>query len=255
MTMSTSSNVAQDLSGPVLHMGTDAPQQAGDLAEFIAEQLRQALVLRSRATLIVSGGRTPLAMWQALCRLPLDWRRVDITLADERWVPPDHPASNEALVRQHLLQGLAADAHWVPLYNGAVTPQAALPALEALLVSCIQWPADVVVLGMGADGHTASWFPGQELPEDGGLCMAVAAPPAPNVTEPRVSLTPRALLDARCLIVHLQGLDKEATLSGALLPPGDEPSGTANAKTLALSLPIRRALWAPGQTCHVYFSE
>lgn len=252
--MSTSFDLEKDGPGPVLHRGADAGQQAQELAGLIAGQLRGALAFQARATLIVSGGRTPVAMWQTLSQQPLDWSRVDITLADERWVPPDHAASNEALVRQHLLQGLAAGAHWVPLYNGAATPQAALPALEALLADSVTWPADVVVLGMGADGHTASWFPGQELPGDDRLCMAVAAPSAPNVTEPRVSLTPRALLGAKCLLVHAQGHDKEAVLSQAL-SSSDDAAGTANAKALALSLPIRRALWAPGQTCHVYFSE
>jgi 6-phosphogluconolactonase len=240
--------------GPVLHRSVDAASQALAVAQMVSTQLRQALAARPRATLIVSGGKTPVAMWQALRGQDLDWHRVDITLADERWVPLDHPASNEALVRHHLLQDRAAAAHWVPLHGpssdqAGVTPEAALPELEARLIQQLSWPADVVVLGMGADGHTASWFPGQVLPDDGRHCLSVPAPALPNVPEPRVSLSPAALLGARCVIVQMQGLDKEAVLHRALQgPPGsDEPS-------LALALPIRRALWAPGAACQVFLA-
>lgn len=234
--------------GPVLHRGADATEQAREVAALVADQLQQALAQRPRATLVVSGGRTPVAMWQALREAPLDWRRVDITLADERWVPPDHPASNEGLLQQHLLQGPAAQAHWWPLFNGAATPAEGLGLLEASLAQGPSWPADVVVLGMGSDGHTASWFPHQALPDGAQRCMAVAAPPPPNVVEPRVSLTPAALLSARCLLVHLQGRDKESTLLQALLPPGFDEAQQA------LALPIRRALWAPGQACQVFYT-
>lgn len=233
--------------GPVLHRGANAADQAREVAEVVAQALRGALVQRPRATLVVSGGKTPVAMWQTLRDLPLAWSRVDITLADERWVPPDHPASNEALVRAHLLRGEAAQARWVPLFNGAATPDLGLAALAPQLAQALSWPADVVVLGMGADGHTASWFPGQQLPDGPALCMAVPAPQPPNVAEPRVSLTPAALLNARCLLVQLQGLDKEAALVQALMPPG----ATAD----DLRWPIRRALWAPGQTCQVFYAD
>jgi 6-phosphogluconolactonase len=241
--------------GPALHRSGDAAAQALEVAQMVSAQLRQALSARPRATLIVSGGKTPVAMWQALRMQDLDWARVDITLADERWVPVDHPASNEALVRQHLLQDRAAAAHWVPLYSpptsqSTLTPEAALPLLEARMATELSWPADVVVLGMGADGHTASWFPGQDLANDGHYCLAVPAPALPNVPEPRVSLSPCALLSARCLVVQLQGHDKEAVLHRALQgPPGsDEPA-------LERFLPIRRALWAPGVSCQVFFAQ
>lgn len=235
----------------MLHRGADATEQAREVAALVADQLQQALVRRPRATLVVSGGRTPVAMWQALREAPLDWSRVDITLADERWVPPGHPASNEGLLKQHLLQGPAAQARWWPLFNGAATPTEGLAPLETMLAQGPTWPADVVVLGMGSDGHTASWFPHQPLPDGGQRCMAVTTPPAPNVEEPRVSLTPAALLSARCLLVHLQGRDKESTLLHALVPPDVDE---ADEVTQALALPIRRALWAPGQTCQVFYT-
>lgn len=240
-------------SGPVVHLSHDVDSQARDVAEMVAEGLRTALAERPRATLVVSGGKTPVGMWQILRRSPLDWSRVDVTLADERWVPPDDPASNEGMVRQHLLQDEAAQARWVPLYlpaeQGGGTVDAAPALLESRLATLLQWPADVVVLGMGADGHTASWFPGDPLPGDERLCFAVAAPQAPNVPVPRLSLSPAALLSARCLIVQLQGRDKEAVLMQALQPPQN-----TDGQPLDERLPIRRALWAPGGTCQVFYA-
>lgn len=236
------------LPGPILHRRDDALGMAREVAQVVATHLKAGLDERPRATLVVSGGRTPVPMWQSLSQAPLDWARVNITLADERWVPPDHPASNEGLVRMHLLQGLAAHARWVPLYGGEASPQSGLPLAEDRLAS-VAWPADVVVLGMGADGHTASWFPGQALPEDARRCMAVDAPQPPNVAEPRLSLTPAALLQARCLLVHLTGSDKELPLAQALRPIPAE-----HAESMALAWPIRRVMWAPARACQVYFS-
>jgi 6-phosphogluconolactonase len=249
-----STQTSTDSAGPVVHLAHDAAAQAQDVAAMVADGLRAALAERPRATLVVSGGKTPVAMWQSLRQQDLDWQRVDVTLADERWVPTDHPASNEALVRQHLLQARARTAHWVPLYNpgeeAGESLEAALPRLEARLASQLNWPADVVVLGMGADGHTASWFPGQALPDDGSRCLAVPAPQAPNVAVPRVSLSPAALLDARCLIVQSQGKDKDAMLLQAL-----QPASAEDEQALQERLPIRRAFWARGVTCHVFHAS
>jgi 6-phosphogluconolactonase len=170
---------------------------------------------------------------------------VTITLADERWLPPDHPDSNEALVRTHLLKANAAAAHFVPLYNGAATPAEGVPELEATLAA-LPWPADAVVLGMGGDGHTASLFPdAPELPyalmdAAPARCLAVASPTPPNVPVPRVSLTRRALLDTRQLIVHLTGEDKLELLHQAMLP-GD-----------VAEYPIRAVLQQHAVPCHIF---
>jgi 6-phosphogluconolactonase len=228
--------------GSVLHRGADPASLALDVARAVEASLRQALSERGHATLIVSGGATPVPMWQHLSAAQLDWTLVTITLADERWVPVDDPASNEGLVRRHLLRNEAAWARWVPLYNGKATPQEAQPAVETRL-STIQWPADVVVLGMGGDGHTASWFPGQVMDADWqARCAAVDAPAAPNVQVPRMTLTPRTLLDARHLLLHLTGADKEPVLARALTAGN------------AVELPVRRALHESTSACHVYFA-
>jgi len=227
------------------HHAADPALLALDVADHVATLLRQGVAERGRALLIVSGGSTPVPFFQALARCALDWSAVTITLADERWVPPDHPDSNEALVRAHLLRANAAAAHFVPLYNGAATPAEGVPELEATLAA-LPWPADALVLGMGADGHTASLFPdAPELPyalldAAPARCLAVAAPTPPNVPVPRVSLTRRALLDTRQLIVHLTGEDKLELLHQALLP-GD-----------VAEYPIRAVLQQHAVPCHIF---
>ena len=227
------------------HHAADPALLALDVADHVAALLRQSVAERGRALLIVSRGSTPVPFFQALARCALDWSAVTITLADERWLPPDHPDSNEALVRTHLLKANAAAAHFVPLYNGAATPAEGVPELEATLAA-LPWPADAVVLGMGGDGHTASLFPdAPELPyalidAAPARCLAVASPTPPNVPVPRVSLTRRALLDTRQLIVHLTGEDKLELLHQAMLP-GD-----------VAEYPIRAVLQQHAVPCHIF---
>lgn len=228
----------------MLHRGASAEALADDVAAFIARRLEDALSGRAKALLVLSGGSTPVPVFQRLSRVPLDWDRVTVTLADERWVPPDHPASNARLVAEHLLQGAAARARFEPLYNGAPTPLDGEADAETRL-GALPWPADVVVMGMGGDGHTASWFPGRPVPSalEGRRCMAVDMPSAPNVPHPRLTLTPAALLQAGTLILHLTGADKEPLLSRALMPEGD-----------ALQLPVRRPLHDATTACHVFYA-
>ncbi len=224
---------------PVLHRHADAHALAEAVARAVATGLQEALSAGRRASLVVSGGRTPVAMWQVLRDMPLEWARVDITLADERWVPPDHPDSNGGLVQQHLLQGRAAAACWWPLYNGMPLAEA-LPVQEALFRAHWRQPFDVVVLGMGGDAHTASWFPGAGWPCGREWFMAVPPPAAPNVVQPRLSFTPAALLSARHLLVHTQGAERQAMLAQALMPP---PEGADAQAQWVERMPIARALW------------
>jgi 6-phosphogluconolactonase len=229
------------------HLAADARQLAHDLADFVAARLHQGLAARGQALLIVSGGSTPVPFFEALRAQALDWPRVTITLADERWLPVDHADSNERLVRTHLLQGQAAGARFVPLFNGAATPQDGLAQTEQAMAA-LPWPAEVIVLGMGADGHTASLFPhAPELPaaldvSRPARCLAVGAPALPNVPVPRISLTRRALLDAGQVVVHITGAAKLALLNQA-----------RQAGPMA-DWPIRLALLASPVPCHVFHS-
>src|SRR5690606_17518849 len=111
------------------------------------------------ASLALSGGNTPKRFLQALSLQSLDWRDVIVTLVDERWVPESNERSNARLLRASLLQGLAAEARFLPLYRDTPEPEQALPEIERDLAA-LPSPFDAVVLGMGNDGHTASFFPG-----------------------------------------------------------------------------------------------
>jgi 6-phosphogluconolactonase len=180
---------------------------AHTLADDLASSLKGAIAARGQALLAVSGGRTPQQVFDRLCRTDLDWSRVTLTLTDERWVPTDHPESNEKLVRSHLLLGPAASANFIPLYGGEDSPQSGRPACEERL-KAMTLPFDAVYLGMGSDGHFASLFPGDpSVLVRNGLCIAAAA------TEkrlPRMSLTATAILNSRKVFLLFSGAEKYA---------------------------------------------
>jgi 6-phosphogluconolactonase len=189
------------------------------LAQQVAEGLRGAVSERGRALLVVSGGRSPVAFFECLARQELPWSKVQVSLADERWVPPSHADSNEALVRRHLLQGPAAQATMLGLYHPAQSLDEAARLAEQSVAGLP--PIDVLVLGMGDDGHTASLFPGsanlaEALRDD---CprrlLAMQAPVAPHE---RLSLTLPALATAHLQLLAIQGSTKLAVLTRALQP-------------------------------------
>jgi 6-phosphogluconolactonase len=188
----------------------DTAAQASSLASAVAAQLRSAIAQRGAASLVVSGGRTPSAMFARLARETLDWSRVQITLADERWVGFDHPASNERLVHAELLHDAAAAARLIGMKNDAETPHAGAQHAWQM-ISAMPRPFDMVLLGMGDDGHTASLFPGSaELAAglDAGAppgCLGVRPVGAPFA---RLTLNLAALLDARHIGIQIVGAQK-----------------------------------------------
>jgi 6-phosphogluconolactonase len=210
-----------------LHTFPDQQTLVSDLAEHLAAALRADIALRGTASLAVSGGSTPLPLFERLSELDIPWPQVLITLADERWVDADSPDSNEALVRRSLLKNRAAAATFIGLKTAAATAAAGAADCEARLRS-LSRPFTAVILGMGSDGHTASLFPcAPQLAQAadlrcGSSCAALRPQTAPHE---RISLTLPALLDAREIILHIAGPDKKAALERALAagPPEEMP--------------------------------
>jgi 6-phosphogluconolactonase len=187
------------------------------LSALIAAGLKDAIAARGLASLVVSGGKSPTRLFELLRAEDLDWSRVCVALADERWVDPSDPGSNEKLVRDVLLQGSAAAARFLGLKNGAPTPDlGAVSAWETF--ARVPRPFDTVVLGMGDDGHTASLFPRSPNlsmalnPAAVAGCVGMWSPAAPH---PRLSLNLSALLDSRRIILLLTGAEKWRTYAAA----------------------------------------
>jgi 6-phosphogluconolactonase len=213
----------------------DREQAAQAVADLIAKTLRDTLAAQQRARLVVSGGTTPGRSFELLSRATLDWSRVDVLPSDERCVRQDHADSNAGLIRRSLLQGAAASAQLVPLFD----PQSPdLPELGGYR------PFSCVLLGMGADGHFASLFPDF----DG---LASALDPANTVAllevrtqaspHPRRSLTLAALADAASTVLLFFGADKRAVYEAALAGAGEYPV----ASLLQLPALNLTTVWAP----------
>ncbi len=201
----------------------DAEMMMMDIANSLAGELKQALIGGGRASLAVPGGTTPGPIFDSLCAADLDWSRVDVMLTDERWVPETSERSNTRLLRQRLLVNHAAAANYLPLYADAESPEEGLPALEQAINACL--PLSVVLLGMGADMHTASIFPGADRLHDAlhGDATLVAMR-APGASEPRITLSAKVLRGAMSLHIVITGAAKRKAIDAARhLPPEDAP--------------------------------
>ena len=188
------------------------------LASQIAAGLKAAIGARGLASLVVSGGKSPIRLFELLRMEALDWSSVCVALADERWVDPSDSASNEKLVRDVLLKEAAATARFLGLKNAAPTPDmGAVSAWETF--ARVPRPFDAMVLGMGDDGHTASLFPGSSnLPSALNAvagCVGMRSPVAPHA---RLSLNLSALLDSRRIVVLITGDQKWRTYLAASAP-------------------------------------
>lgn len=228
-----------------LHTFADGAELAEALAERVANQLAAGIAERGAASIAVSGGTTPKAFFKALSARDIDWARVVITLVDERFVPPENDRSNHALVQANLLQDKAAAAKFMPLYH------AVAEAEDAAMVATgdaerIPRPFDVVVLGMGGDGHTASFFPGGnnlEAALDPKARRGVVTMRADGAGEERLTFTFPALRDARLLALHIEGEAKKAVLDTAL---GQGAAGPLPiARVIANAASDVEIFWAP----------
>ena len=201
----------------------DAEMMMMDLADTLASELSSALRANDTASLAVPGGTTPGPIFDNLCGVDLDWSRVQVMLTDERWVPETSERSNTRLLRERLLTDRAAAATYMPLYADAPTPEEKLPALAADLTPAL--PLSVVLLGMGADMHTASIFPGADQLDlalhGSDRLVAMRAPGAP---EPRITLSAAVLNAAMSRHIVIVGTEKREALEKARhLPPEEAP--------------------------------
>lgn len=201
------------------HRMFDSPQAlANTLGAEIANRLTAAVNSRGSASMAVSGGSTPIVLFQTLSAMDIPWSQVVISLVDERWVDETHADSNAALVRSTLLQNYASTARLVTMKTNQPDAFAAQKKVSHLLANSIL-PLDIVLLGMGNDGHTASFFPHADgLSEaldlnDDAVCRAIRVAGMPYT---RMTLTLRTLLSARYRVLQIHGQSKQQTLAKAL---------------------------------------
>lgn len=216
---------------------------AETLAATVARALARAIDRRGVGFIAVSGGTTPRLFFQALSKQDIDWGKVIVTLVDERFVDRGSPRANAGLVRTNLLQDKALSARFVDLYQPGTDVEKAATAASETLAS-LPWPLDVAVLGMGTDGHTASFFPDAanlSVLLDLATRQIVLPVIAESAGEPRLTLPLARLVDAGLLLLHIEGAEKRQLLE----------RGLAEALPLPICTVIDRArtqvqvFWAP----------
>jgi len=214
------------------------------LSEKVSGLLGASIASQGSASLVVSGGRTPMGFFHLLSQQPLDWSKVTVLLADERWVNADHADSNEKLVRENLLINEASQANYLALKNSADQAVDGEAECEKALVELGAFT--VLILGMGDDGHTASLFPGSDAlaagldMNSGRDCIAVTPLNAPHQ---RMSLTLPRLLNSQQIVIHIGGASKQQVLSQA--QSGDD----------VMELPIRSILQQQRAPLSIYWAK
>jgi len=191
---------------------SDTYTLAQQLADSVASKMRSIINSRGRVSLAVSGGKTPKEFFQKLSQQELDWSKVLVTLVDDRWVDDTDENSNARLVKENLLINNASLAYFVPLKNAEQTPKDGLMISENRLHEQID-ELDIVVLGMGLDGHTASWFPESEAltqcldEQTAACCFAVMdAPQFPQ----RMTMSLSLVLRSKHIYLHFEGDEKNS---------------------------------------------
>ncbi|HYO83780.1 MAG TPA: 6-phosphogluconolactonase [Bryobacteraceae bacterium] len=203
----------------------DASAAAAACAECAVSAVSRALAGKGDATVAFSGGSTPLKMFASLAEAHVDWTRVQVFFVDERCVPPDHPDSNYGSVRKHLLDPCRIPVRNVHRMQGELPPDQAARLYEGDVrevfgLSSGDLPYfDFIHLGMGADCHTASLFPGDvRVHDQEGIAAAV---PAAGDRTARITLLPGVLLRARNIAVLVAGADKAEPLHRVFHAPVD----------------------------------
>jgi len=191
------------------HEFNDSESLVDSLSEDILDKLEKAILKNGKASLLVSGGSTPKPLFKKLSLSNISWNKVSIALCDERWVTSEHKDSNEKLVKDYLLVNNAVNAKFVPMYQKNI----AIKDSEQVCSNVYKkelFPFDVLILGMGNDGHTASLFPKnielkKSFDTEEKLCISMTPSDAPHE---RMSLTKKAILSTKNLYLHFEGEEK-----------------------------------------------
>lgn len=193
----------------------DREHAAHALSRHLISVLTHALAERGRASLVVSGGTSPVRLFELLRNAPIDWQHVSVLSSDERLVPSDSPERNEQMIREKLLSERASAASLVSLVSDPENPEACEVFANDNLAK-LSGPFDAVVLGMGEDGHTASLFPDAlDLSTALTSQRACLVQKVPSQKRIRISLTPTALLNSRELNLLVFGDSKFKVLEAA----------------------------------------
>ena len=215
------------------------------LAEQVSTLLQSALALKGKASIAVSGGSTPKGFFKALSEKDIDWKNVTITLADERWVDINSSDSNTRLVHEHLLQNKAAVAKFFHLKQGEHLCDETLADLNLAATNTLL-PLDVLILGMGEDGHTASLFPCSEQIQQGleqGNSSALMKVEPATAPHQRITFSFAALSETNNIFLHISGDSKKQVLEHVL------------ASTDIYAMPIRAFLQNDRITTQVYWAQ
>ncbi|EFL89241.1 6-phosphogluconolactonase [Ahrensia sp. R2A130] len=219
---------------------------ANQLAEDVATRLETDIEAGHFASLALSGGSTPKLFLQTLAKNPsFESDMTYLAMVDERFVPPTHERSNERMIRDNAGLQDHPDSEFLSLWRDAMTPGEAAAAAGEKLAEDEERPFDVLVLGMGEDGHTASFFPGSPQlaaatdPKQAASFLRVEAP---DVPDPRITMTLPVIVEATYLVLHIEGEKKRAVFEEAMKDgPADD-------------LPIRHVLRHPDAHLNVYWA-
>ena len=197
------------------HSYTQRDEMIVTATRQISDAIKKAIKTKGTASLMLSGGSSPRPVYEALSDMDLPWEKVTIGLVDDRWIKRGQPGSNETFLDETLFKGLAKKAKFIGLKTQYRNPAAGVKASEKQ-ISAIPKPFDVCVMGMGLDGHTASWFPNSKGlrdaldPNNPDSVIAIDArgcPVAGNHPE-RITLTLSAVMAAKEIILMIPGAGK-----------------------------------------------